>query len=262
MHRDSGRAHFADFNKLQAEILRRASAIGLSRITSWRFIRMEPAQTSRKICHFFMGQLSITGLSSSVMSVTAHGRSRQHLLHARPYGQLQQALGVMELQPGHVNWSPYPVCRIRRRSTCGSGLHSPHGAEFVATYRYRQPRFGYELFHDGLVGTDGLTPTPVAGNCAGSDELKHIDKKLWIQDTDKIDPKRTIGLLFDFDQLWYYQTLPQAKRWDQAQWLRLWYAAAVRLGLNIRVLHPQEMWPEEIKVVVAGSADGGQRGRG
>ena len=34
------------------------------------------------------------------------------------------------------------------------------GARMVCTYRYRQPLFGSEEYHKGLVETDGVTPSP------------------------------------------------------------------------------------------------------
>jgi beta-galactosidase len=67
--------------------------------------------------------------------------------------------GLMELQPGQVNWGevnpqPYPGAVhlwIMRAFAAGS--------KFVCTYRYRQPLSGAELYHSGLVGTDGVTPS-------------------------------------------------------------------------------------------------------
>ena len=53
----------------------------------------------------------------------------------------------------------------RARFACGSGRRCAHGAEFVTTYRFRQPRFGIELFHHGLVGPDGVDAS-VAGRAA------------------------------------------------------------------------------------------------
>ena len=67
--------------------------------------------------------------------------------------------GVMELQPGQVNWAPVnplPAPGAVRMWI----LHAlGGGASFVSTYRYRHPRFGSELYHDGIVGTDGVTLT-------------------------------------------------------------------------------------------------------
>ena len=67
--------------------------------------------------------------------------------------------GIMELQPGQVNWGevnpqPYPgaVHLWLMRAFAA-------GAKLVCTYRYREPLFGAEQYHYGLVGTDGVTPT-------------------------------------------------------------------------------------------------------
>jgi beta-galactosidase len=67
--------------------------------------------------------------------------------------------GLMELQPGQVNWGevnpqPYPGAVhlwIMRAFAAGQ--------KFVCTYRYREPLSGAELYHYGLVGPDGVTPT-------------------------------------------------------------------------------------------------------
>jgi beta-galactosidase len=67
--------------------------------------------------------------------------------------------GLMELQPGQVNWGdvnpePYPgAIRMWILHAFGSG------AKMVCTYRYRQPLAGSELYHNGLAGTDGVTPS-------------------------------------------------------------------------------------------------------
>ncbi|MEP6913149.1 MAG: beta-galactosidase, partial [bacterium] len=73
---------------------------------------------------------------------------------------LNSAQGIMELQPGQVNWgevNPWPLpgaVRMWIMQAFGSG------ARLVCTYRYRQPLFGAELYHKGIVETDGVTPSP------------------------------------------------------------------------------------------------------
>jgi beta-galactosidase len=152
-----------------------------------------------------------------------------------------------------VNWSGYPVLPYPGAIRLWIWTALAHGAEFVTTYRFRQPRFGIEMFHDGLVETDGVTLSSPGGRefTQVIDELKRIDHAKWKSDAARIDPKRTIGLLFDFEQLWWFNTLPQAKRWNQPRFLQLWYAAATRLGLDVKILHPKRDWPAEVKFVVA-----------
>ena len=66
--------------------------------------------------------------------------------------------GVMELQPGQVNWGsynpqPYPgAVRAWLWNAFAGDL------SFICSYRYRQPLFGGEQYHYGMVGTDGVTP--------------------------------------------------------------------------------------------------------
>ena len=73
---------------------------------------------------------------------------------------LNGTYGVMELQPGQVNWgsiNPQPLpgaVRLWLWSVFAGG------SDFVCTYRYRQPLYGTEQYHYGIVGTDGVTVTP------------------------------------------------------------------------------------------------------
>jgi beta-galactosidase len=157
---------------------------------------------------------------------------------------------LMELQPGHINHSATPVLPFPGAIHLWIWSALAHGAEFVTTYRYRQPRFGVELFHDGLVGTDGITPSPGGRQFMQAiNELKLIDAKKW--NDEPSDPKRTIGLLFDFEQLWWFESLPQATRWNQPKFLRLWYAAIKRLGLDVKILSPKQSWPDDLAMIVA-----------
>ncbi len=65
---------------------------------------------------------------------------------------------LMELQPGQINWGDAPVHLYPGAVRLWLWTALAHGAEFTTTYRYRQARFGVELFHHGMVGTDGTTP--------------------------------------------------------------------------------------------------------
>lgn len=63
----------------------------------------------------------------------------------------------MEFQPGQVNWSGVPVLLYPGAVRLWIWPAFAHGAEFVTTYRFRQPGFSIGLFHHGLVGPDGVT---------------------------------------------------------------------------------------------------------
>jgi beta-galactosidase len=157
--------------------------------------------------------------------------------------------GVMELQPGQVNWGDTPVHLYPGAVRLWLWTAMAHGAEFVTTYRYRQPRFGVEMFHQGLVGTDGVTPT-----LGGRQFQVTIDEVARLEDAELPPPgeaARSVGLVFDFEQLWSFEVLPQTKRWDYARLVRLWYGAFARLGLGVRVLRPGQAWPSDLPIIVA-----------
>ena len=55
-------------------------------------------------------------------------------------------------------------------------------------------------------------------------ELETLD----LQAAQNKDDPHTVGLVLDFEQLWYFATLPQAKRWNQSLFLQIWYRALAR----------------------------------
>jgi beta-galactosidase len=160
--------------------------------------------------------------------------------------------GLMELQPGQVNWGDTPVHLYPGAVRLWLWTALAHGAEFVTTYRYRQPRFGVEMFHHGLVGTDGVTPTLGGRQFQLTiDEVERLGDAELPPPASGADAGRSVGLVFDFEQLWYFQILPQGKRWDYARLIRLWYGAFARLGLSVKILRPGQAWPSDLPVIVA-----------
>ncbi len=244
---------FAQFNKLQADILK--PRVG-DRFITTNFMpfhpEVDPAEMKDDLTLFSWDAYPVAGRE------VAPGNDEYRIADPAQLGFLHEQMasytgrwGVLELQPGHVNWSSYPVLPYPGAIRLWIWTALAHGAEFVTTYRFRQPRFGVELFHDGLIEPDGVSPSPGGQQFVQAiDELKLIDQAKWNQDAGAIDAARTIGLVFDFDQLFYFESLPQAKRWNQPHWLRLWYAAAARLGLRVKILHPKQDWPKELKLVV------------
>jgi beta-galactosidase len=246
---------FADFTRLQANILKQH--VGSRWITTNFMpfhLDVDPGALAEDLTMMTWDSYPVSGREFApqddhfrIADPAAIGIMHDQM---RSYGR---PWALMELQPGHINWSGYPVLPYPGAIRLWIWTALAHGADFVTTYRFRQPRFGIEMFHDGLVETDGVTMSSPGGRQFTQviDELKRIDHAKWRSDAGKIDPKRTIGLLFDFEQLWWFATLPQAKRWNQPRFLQLWYSAMAPLGLDVRILHPKHDWPEEIKFIVA-----------
>uniref|UniRef100_Q01YA8 Beta-galactosidase n=1 Tax=Solibacter usitatus (strain Ellin6076) TaxID=234267 RepID=Q01YA8_SOLUE len=135
--------------------------------------------------------------------------------------------GLMELQPGQVNWgaiNPWPQ---------PGAIHMwimrafAAGARIVCTYRYRQPLFGNEQYHKGLVETDGVTPSP--GGREYSRAMADILKLRPSYRPDAKEPaayaKRRTAFLINFDNRWDIENHKQTTRWDtHAHWLKYYRA--------------------------------------
>jgi beta-galactosidase len=146
--------------------------------------------------------------------------------------------GIMELQPGQVNWgevNPQPLpgavhMWIMRTFASGGRL--------VCTYRYREPLSGAELYHYGLVGTDGVTPTP--GGEQYSQACKEIAMLRNVRDPNAKMPQeyaaRRTGIYFDWENRWDIDNHKQNVRWDTLEHILKQYRALKRLGCPVDVI--------------------------
>jgi beta-galactosidase len=135
--------------------------------------------------------------------------------------------GLMELQPGQVNWgavNPWPqpgAIHMWILRAFGAG------ARIVCTYRYRQPLYGSELYHKGLVETDGVTPSP-----GGREYAEAMSDVLKLRQRYKRDAKepaayvaRRTAFLINYSNRWDIQNHRQTERWDTiAHWMKYYRA--------------------------------------
>jgi beta-galactosidase len=244
---------FAAYNRIQTEILK--PKIG-NRFITTNFMHLhadcDPGDMAKDLTLMSWDSYPVTGWDKEPGENYRMADPAQigimHDLMASYNGRF----GLMELQPGHVNWSGVPVRLFPGAIRLWIWTAFAHGSEFVTTYRYRQPLFGIELFHHGLVGTDGITPSDGGRQFSQViQEMRRLDLSRIPKFADEIQPRKTVGLVLDFDQLWYYLSLPQARQWNQSRWLASWYAALSRLGTSIRILRPGADWPDDLPLIVA-----------
>ena len=255
---------FADFNKLQADILR--PRIGERWITT-NFMPFSqdcnPADMADSLSLFAWDTYPVSGwggpkTDENYRLADPEGMEWMHDQMASYTGRW----GLLEVQPGTINWSGIPVLLYPGAVRLWLWTAIAHDAEFITVYRFRQPTFGTEQFHHGLVNHDGVTESPggrqfsqvieevrkVAGRSPTADG-KGTYKPLFAP-AGPTPRERRVGMLFDFEQLWYFTSLPQSKRWNQPRLLTQWHGAASRLGLEVDVLHPDGDWGDP-KVIVA-----------
>lgn len=146
--------------------------------------------------------------------------------------------GVMELQPGQVNWGevnpqPYPGAVhlwIMRAFVSG--------AKLVCTYRYREALFGNEQYHYGLVSTDGVTST-VGGEqfAQAAREIALLRQNLRPEATIPVAyAARRAALLYSRDNRWAVDNHKQNVRWDTYNHLLKQYRALKRVGAPVDVI--------------------------
>ncbi|WP_406843328.1 beta-galactosidase [Flavobacterium soyae] len=141
---------------------------------------------------------------------------------------LKGMYGCMELQPGQVNWgsiNPQPLPGSIRMWLWHVFAG---GSKFTCTYRFRAPLYGYEQFHYGIVGTDGVTPT--AGGKEFNQFIKEIDTLRKKYDAKAALPdyylKRKTGILFNADNVMAIELNKQTKEWNTIGHFLKYYKAA------------------------------------
>ncbi len=147
--------------------------------------------------------------------------------------------GVMELQPGQVNWGK--INPIPKPGAVRLWLWSvwAGGSKFICTYRYREPLYGSELYHYGVVGPDGVTPTRGGTEFAkfiseNAELRKHYDKNFSAKNKSYMD--RRAALLYSAQNDWELSKNKQTYRWNTERHWRGYYEILKSFGAPIDMI--------------------------
>ncbi len=148
---------------------------------------------------------------------------------------IQGTYGVMELQPGQVNWgsiNPQPLpgaVRLWMWSVFAGG------GDFICTYRYRQPLYGTEQYHYGIVGTDGVTVTPGGREYQQFiEEIKQLRKVYSPREHKPEDYKtRKTAILFNHENAWSIDRQKQNRTWDTMDHIGKYYRTLKSFGAPV-----------------------------
>ena len=143
--------------------------------------------------------------------------------------------GVMELQPGQVNWgtiNPQPLPGAVRMWLWHQFAG---GSQLVCTYRYRAPLVGYEQYHYGIVGTDGVTPTP--GGKEYQTFIREINQLRKEFRTNAPLPAeyqaRKTAILFNHENIWGMEMNKQTNQWSSIAHLTKYYKPLKSFGAPV-----------------------------
>ncbi|AXP81757.1 Beta-galactosidase BgaA [Mariniflexile rhizosphaerae] len=148
---------------------------------------------------------------------------------------LKGMYGVMELQPGQVNWgsiNPQPLPGAMRMWLWHVFAG---GSKFTCTYRYRAPLYGYEQYHYGIVGPDGVTQT--TGGKEFSQFMSEINTLRKKYDAKATLPesyiKRKTGILFNADNVMGINLNKQTTEWNTEAHFLKYYKAVKSFGAPV-----------------------------
>lgn len=146
--------------------------------------------------------------------------------------------GVMELQPGQVNWgetNPQPLpgaVHLWLMHSFGAG------AKLICSYRFRQPRAGSELYHYGFVGPDGVTPLP--GGLEYAQAMREVVQLRQLRKPNAAMPARhaarRTAFLYNVDNRFDLDNHPATNRWNTLVHMFWYYGALKSMNCPVDVL--------------------------
>ena len=151
------------------------------------------------------------------------------------YKQIGGHTGIMELQSGQVNWSKVnpQVQPGAVRMWLWNAWSA--GNNFVCTYRFRQPVFGFEQFHHGIMNPDGITLSQGGKEYAQFiQEFKQLKKHEQGNVAASVPLK--IAMLWTHENRWDIENHKQTNKWNTMGHMFRYFDIARSTGLPIEFI--------------------------
>jgi beta-galactosidase len=158
------------------------------------------------------------------------------------YRPVKGITGLMELQPGQVNWAsvnpqPMPgVVHMWIMQAFGGGC------SFLCTYRYRHPLGSSEMYHEGIVGTDGITLTQ-----GGKEYVQAIGEMKQMRKFYRPGVpmpvalvRRKTAFLWNHENMWDLDIQPQTPAWNSWRNRNMYSAAVKSTGAPMDFISEQD----------------------
>jgi beta-galactosidase len=156
--------------------------------------------------------------------------------------------GIMELQPGQVNWGrynaqPYPgAVRMWIWHTFAIG------SKFICTYRYRQPLYGNEQYHQGIIQTDGESLS--RGGKEYVQAIKELNEIKKVYRIDKVE-KSKIGIWWDQRSMLDMYNFPHNQNWNPVTNFYRYYEIIKSFALPVEFLtNASNIDPQRYSVIL------------
>jgi len=152
--------------------------------------------------------------------------------------------GIMELQPGQINWgviNPQPQPGAVRMWVWHTFAL---GDMFTCTYRFKQPLFGSEQTHKGIMDTDGVSVARGGWEYLQTiEEIRQLKKKKATIPTSL--KSRNTAFLWNMDNLIDIENHRHHADFDAWQFNYLYYNNLKRMGAPVTFLQESDVFDAE-----------------
>lgn len=139
--------------------------------------------------------------------------------------------GVMEQQPGPVNWARFNPAPLPGMVALWTLEAAAHGAEFTSYFRWRQAPFAQEQMHAGLLRPDSADAEAAA-------EVREAAAAIT-----EIGPQETVSalaaLVFSYEAAWAIGIQPQGQSFRYLELVFECYSALRQRGLDVDIVAPE-----------------------
>ena len=239
--------------RFQANILRNIIAPDQWITTNYAYFKFLPASDPFRVrddMDFASHTMYLTsGYLNDEGGTMAHrlGSGKELAFSAELAKSVNGLTGIMEIQPGQINWgaiNPLPLPGAVRMWLWHSFAL---GDEFACAYRFRQPLFGSEQTHKGIIETDGHSLTR-----GGSEYVQTIEEmsQLPVQCMSSEEPKerksRKTAFLWKPENLVDINNHRHHKDFDPWQFVYDYYAALKSMGSEVVFLQEHDDFDPEV----------------
>jgi beta-galactosidase len=138
--------------------------------------------------------------------------------------------GVMEQQPGPVNWARFNPAPLPGMVALWTLEACAHGAEFTSYFRWRQAPFAQEQMHAGLLRPDSSEADAADEARAAAAVLQGIGPQVAV-----IAP---VALVFSYEAAWVIGIQPQGRSFRYLELVFEAYSALRAKGLDVDIVSP------------------------
>jgi len=150
--------------------------------------------------------------------------------------------GVMELQPGQVNWAGINSLLLPGSLRMWLYHSFASGCSFACSYRYRQINYGSEQYHGGIMKLDGVTLSQ--GGTDYRQVMKEMNELRKVYDPKAAYPAklaaRKTALLWNYDNFWSLERQKQSNQWDTKRFFQNYLEIAKSFGAPTDIVYEND----------------------